>query len=92
MKLHVPYNKLKEFKKEDDRELAEVINYWLKGNIEDVAVTWESIVTALESSSVSETGLAQIIMKKYCQPTRGKSHGYTVWIRYKQGCTHEIFF
>ena len=64
LKLHVPYHKLKEFEKEAN-PLVEVINYWLNGNVKDVPVTWKSVVTVLESSSVDERGLAKIIMKKY---------------------------
>ena len=66
LKLGVPYYKLKEFEKESD-PLVEVIDYWLKGNVKDVPITWRSIVAVLESSSVEETRLAQFIMKKYCQ-------------------------
>ena len=65
LKLKVPYHKLKEFKKESN-PLIEVISYWLNGNV-NVSVTWRSIVTVLESSSVDERGLAKTIMKKYCQ-------------------------
>ena len=66
LKLRVPYHKLKEFEKESD-PFAAVMNYWLNGNVKDVQVTWRSIVTALESSSVDERGLAKSIMDKYCQ-------------------------
>ena len=66
LKLHIPYHKLKEFEKEAD-PLAAVINYWLNGNVENVPVTWRSIVAVLESSSVDEKGLAKTIGDKYCQ-------------------------
>ena len=66
LQLHVPYHKLKEF--EDTKNpFVEVINYWLNGNVKDVPVTWRSIVTVLESSSVDKRGLAKTITKKYCQ-------------------------
>ena len=71
LKLKVPYHKLKEFKKESN-PLIEVINYWLNGNIKDVAVTWRSILAALESSSVDERGLAKTIMEKYCPSEQQK--------------------
>ena len=64
LRLKVPYHKLKEFQKESN-PLIEVINYWLSGNVKDVPVTWRSLVTVLESSSVDERGLAKNIMKKY---------------------------
>ena len=73
LKLNVPYHKLMEF--EDAKNpFVEVINYWLNGNVKDVPVTWRSIVTALESSSVSETSLAKKILEKYCpsEPTTNK--------------------
>ena len=74
LKLHIPYHKLKEFQEEKDR-FVEVINYWLNGNVEDVPVTWRSIVTVLESSSVDERGLAKTIMDKYCQSEPNNSKG-----------------
>ena len=61
----VPRHKLKEFEKEDD-PLSAVIDYWLNGNSK-VPVSWRSVVAALESSHVGETGLASTIKKKYCQ-------------------------
>ena len=66
LKLHVPYHKLKEFEGTKN-PFVEVINYWLNGNVKDVPVTWRSIVTVLESSSVDERGLGKTITKKYCQ-------------------------
>ena len=66
LKLHTPFHKLKEFEKEAN-PLAAMINYWLNGNVKDVPVTWRSIVTVLESSSVDERGLAKTIMDRYCQ-------------------------
>ena len=64
MKLHIPHHKLKEFEREAD-PLAAAINYWLKGNVRDVPVTWRSIVTAL--ADVDERSLAQTIREKYSQ-------------------------
>ena len=80
LKLHVAYHKLKEFEKEGD-PFAAVMNYWLKGNVKDVPVTWRSIVTVLESSSVDERGLAKTMMKKYClsessDDCKGRSTAY----------------
>ena len=76
-KLHVPYHKLKEFEKEAD-QLAAIINYWLNGNVEDIPVTWRSIVAVLESSSVDERGLAKTIKDKYCQSEPNISKGITL--------------
>ena len=64
--------KLKEFEKEDD-PLSAVIDYWLSGNIEGVSVSWRSVVEALESSHVGETGLANKISKKYCCEDKGSN-------------------
>ena len=60
VQLGIPYNKLKEFEKEDD-PLSAAVNYWLSGNVKEVPVSWSSIVAALESSHVGETGLANRI-------------------------------
>ena len=66
IQLGISRGKLKEFKEEDDR-LSAIIDYLLNGNVEGVLVSWRSIVAALESSHVGETGLANTIKKKYCQ-------------------------
>ena len=71
LKLRVPYHRLKEFEK-DSNPLMEVINYWLNGNVEDVPVTWRSLVAVLESSTVDERGLAKTFMKKYCPSEQQK--------------------
>ncbi len=65
VQLGIPLNKIKEFKKEDD-PLSEVIDYWLKGNVKGVPLTWKSIVKALESTHVDEEALAERIKKTYC--------------------------
>ena len=67
VQLGVSRGKLKEFEKEDD-PLSAVIDYWLNCNVKDseVSVSWRSVVAALESSHVGETGLASRISKKYC--------------------------
>ncbi len=59
----IPHRKLKEFEKVED-PLSDVINYCLMGNVEGVPFTWESIVTALESTD--ESGLAKRLKIKYC--------------------------
>ena len=74
LKLHVPYHKLKE-SEEEKNPLPAVIYYWLNGNVDDVPVTWKSIVAVLESSSVDERGLAKTIMDKYCQSEPNNSKG-----------------
>ena len=70
VQLGVSRGKLKEFEKDDD-PLSAVIDYWLNCNVKDseVSVSWRSVVAALESSHVDETGLASRISKKYC-PTQ----------------------
>ena len=72
--LNVPYYKLREFGKESN-PFAAIIDYWLKGNVEDVPVTWRSIVAVLESNSLDEKGLARTIMNKYCQPETDSNKG-----------------
>ena len=65
VQLGIPLHKLKEFEKEVD-PLSVIIDYWLNGNGEGVPVSWRSVVAALESSYVDETGLAHRISEKYC--------------------------
>ena len=60
VQLGISRGKLKEFEKEDD-PLSAVIDYWLNGNVEGVPVSWRSVVAALKSSHVGETGLANKI-------------------------------
>ena len=66
IQLGISHGKLKEFEKEAD-PLSAMIDYWLNGNVEEASVSWRSVVAALESSHVGETGLANKIKKKYCQ-------------------------
>ena len=66
VQLGIPHNKLLEFKKEED-PLAAAINYWLCGNLEKSNnPSWKSVVTALKSPHVDESGLAKSIAQKYC--------------------------
>ena len=65
IQLGIPHHKLKEFESERD-PFSAAVNYWLNGNGEGVPVSWRSIVAALESSYVDETGLAHRISEKYC--------------------------
>ena len=64
--LGIPCHILHQFAKEDD-QLLSVVDYWVKGNVVDpvVPVSWRSIVEALKAGCVGETGLAEIINKKY---------------------------
>ena len=65
IQLGIPRGKLEKFEKKDD-PLSAIIDFWLRGNVKDVPVSWRSIVAALESSHVDEAGLANRISKKYC--------------------------
>ena len=65
VQLSISRGKLKEFENEAD-PLSAVIDYWMNGNVEEVPVSWRSVVAALESSHVGETGLANSISRKYC--------------------------
>lgn len=67
IQLGIPHNKLKEFEKESDPLSASIV-YWLKGNVGNVPVTWQSIVDALSSPQVEEKKLSQEIAEKYCPP------------------------
>ena len=66
IQLGISHSKLKEFEREDD-PLSAIVNFWLRGNVQSVPVSWKSIVEALKSRHVGETGLANTISKKYCQ-------------------------
>ena len=56
---------LQEFKEERD-PLSAVIDYWLRGNATE-SISWKSIVTALQSKHVGESGLAEQIRAEHCQ-------------------------
>ena len=66
IQLGIPRNKLEELEGEQD-PLSAIVNYWLRGNVKDVPLSWRSIVKALTSKHVGEMGLANVIDKKYCQ-------------------------
>ena len=70
IQLGVPRHKLMEFRKEED-SLSAVIDYCLRGNVEGVPLSWISVVKALQSFHVGETGLAKRIKNKYCQNEGG---------------------
>ena len=73
IELGIPFCKIEMFKKDGDF-FATTMDFWLKGNIVNVPITWEYLVTSLESDYVSEIGLAVDIKKKYCQKQE-KSRG-----------------
>jgi len=64
--LGIPSHKLMEFKNDND-PLSLSLIYWLNGNVEEVPVSWSSVVEALESDHVGERGLAEKIRKTYCK-------------------------
>lgn len=66
IQLGISHSKLVELKQQGDL-LAGALDYWLSGNVPDVPITWESVVDALESPYVDETGCANKIKTKYCQ-------------------------
>lgn len=66
VELGIPRSRLELFKKEED-PFSAVVDYWLRGNVEGLPISWQSVVEALESSYVGETGLANYIKKKFCQ-------------------------
>ena len=65
IQLGIPHSKLMEFEK-SNRLLPTAVDYWLSGNVPDVPITWASVVAALKSEQVGETGRAMIISTKYC--------------------------
>ena len=74
VQLGIAYHKLREFEKESD-PLAANIDYWLRGNAKiGLPISWQSIVAALRSPQVDESGLASTIEQKYCSksPTKGE--------------------
>ena len=68
VQLGIPAHILNKFKKEDDPLIA-ALSYWLAGNltVPVIPISWKSIVAALKSHSVEESGLAEDINKKYCE-------------------------
>ena len=65
IQLGISRSKLMEFKREED-PLSAAIEYWLKGNVENVPISWATVIKALESSHVGEGGLAAAVRKKAC--------------------------
>ena len=65
IQLGISHAKLMELK-QDGNLLSAALDFWLSGNVPDVPVTWASIVEALESDFVNETGCANRIRAKYC--------------------------
>ena len=96
VQLGISRGKLKEFEKEVD-PLSAVIDHWLNDNVEDteVPVSWKSVVAALKSSYVVETGLANRISSKYCHmhqnemENKGKNfRGITMTL--KKNCIQQL--
>ncbi len=69
VQLGVPHPKMIDFENSAD-PLAAVIDYWLRGNVEGVPLTWRSVVDALMCPHVDEPGLAKHIKEKYCGKKR----------------------
>ena len=65
IQLNIPNSKLLQFK-QDGNLLVSAVDHWLSGKIPNVSISWSSVVEALESKQVGETGLAEVIRKKYC--------------------------
>ena len=65
IQLGISHAKLMELK-QDGNLLVGALDFWLSGNVPDVPVTWASIVVALKSEFVNETGCASTIRAKYC--------------------------
>ena len=74
IQLGIPRSKLMKLKLEEDL-LAAALDYWLNGNVPDIPITWTSIVRALESNYVNETGCAMRIRATYCHCTSKDSEG-----------------
>ena len=72
--LGIPHHKLKEFEKEDN-SFAAAIDYWLKGNIQNVQVSWEYLVASLKS--LGEFSLAETIIMKQGEQRITSNQGET---------------
>ena len=73
IQLRIEHHILKEFEQQytnnPSRCLSEMLQYWLKGNAVDGKshVNWETIIEALKSRSIGETGLAEEIISDNIQ-------------------------
>ena len=79
IQLGIPEHQLNEFESnysEARRRFSEVISYWLKNS---KAVSWDSLITTLESQAVNEKKLASELREKYLPSLSAKSQG-TVYI------------
>ena len=72
VQMGIPRSKLEEFREVKD-PLSAVVDYWLRGNVEGVPISWESVVKALNSSHVGETGLAKRIRISHCKQVGSKA-------------------
>ena len=83
IQLRVPYHKLKEFENEAN-PLEETVNYFRKGNVEGVPLSWDSIATALKSDHVGEPALAKHLQNVYTQqghePQQGAAEGMLICV------------
>ena len=75
IQLGIPEHQISEFESnypEVNRRFSEVISYWLKNS---KAVSWDSLITALESPSVNEKKLASELREKYLPSSSVNSQG-----------------
>ena len=47
-------------------DLPAAMDHWLSGNVSKTPRSWMSVVNALGSQQVGETGLSEAIRRKYC--------------------------
>ena len=72
IQLGIPCRKMLVFQQEG-KVLSAAVDYWMCGNVESVPITWNSIVEALKSNQVRESGYAKAIEQKYCRkPEKAK--------------------
>ena len=62
--LGIPNDKIHQIEK-GEYPLADAIDYWLRGNISNVPITYQYLCDTLASAAVGEWGLAQTIQKKH---------------------------
>lgn len=76
IQLGISRHKLKEFEKEHD-PLAAVVDYFLCGNITGSNPSWKSLLEALMTKHVDESGLAKRLSIKYCSQREHKESGHS---------------
>ena len=57
------------------RRLSEVLSYWLDENVEGATVSWDSLISALDSPHVKNNKLVTVLRQEYSKSTATLTQG-----------------